>query len=193
MCFSLPLMNRSAGATPSPVAEDDLHSSANSVVSCTDSNYDSGAFSRTSSPELGTPPTSVVESPSPPLLTPTVAPISSTDDDNSSSLLPIVSGLDALTAALAETNFPSNTAGNFPTNNVEAAGNFNSSAATTSLPTLLPPLVSPPLVLSLVRQNGGSGGGGDLPANNSQLLLACLSAAGRTSSFDLERLSLGEL
>ncbi len=66
----------------------------------------------------------------------------------------------------------------------------HSSPAVSSLPLVLPPLVSPPLVLSMVR-SGRGGGGGDFAEG--QLVLACLSAAAQTSSFDTERLALGKL
>jgi len=65
-----------------------------------------------------------------------------------------------------------------------------SSAAVNSLPLVLPPLVSPPLVLSMVRNGRGGGGSGDFAEG--QLVLACLSAAGQTSAFDIERLALGK-
>jgi hypothetical protein len=65
----------------------------------------------------------------------------------------------------------------------------HSSPAVSSLPLVLPPLVSPPLVLSMARS--GRGGGGDFAEG--QLVLACLSAAAQTSSFDTERLALGKL
>jgi hypothetical protein len=47
--------------------------------------------------------------------------------------------------------------------------------------TSLPPLTSPPLVLSLIRS-------GDARLVNGQLVLACLSAAGSSSLFDLDKI-----
>jgi hypothetical protein len=154
LLFSLPIMNLSAPVDP--------HSSANSVASssssCSDSNYDSGAFSRTSSPEISTPIAARVAVPPP------AANIA---------LIPDFS------CELADTQPP-----------FLASTPSHSSPAVSSLPLVLPPLVSPPLVLSMVR-SGRGGGGGDFAEG--QLVLACLSAAAQTSSFDTERLALGKL